>query len=30
MNLEQLETSAYALALFTLILIYVDCLQKII
>lgn len=30
MNLEQLETSAYALALFTILLVYLDCLQKII
>lgn len=30
MNLEQLETSAYALALITVIVIYLDCLQKLI
>jgi len=30
MNLEQLEVSAYALAVLTLVLIYIDCLQKIV
>lgn len=30
MNLEQLETSAYALALITVVMIYLDCLQKLI
>jgi len=30
MHLEQLERSAYALAALTIILLYLDCLQKIV
>lgn len=30
MNLEQLEVSAYALAVLTLMLIYIDCLKNLV